>query len=715
MNNNIKLLLFFILGIFIYVCLHKKLIEGLPDGVYCKARPFQSGEIEYVNSGNRSRYCKGFTDEDGCVTDPYCELSCSKNRDTRPGLSIYNGCICPPNQYSSNTRNTHAIDPYETCRLCLSGTRIPIGLKENVKNEGDTDTVIASAGSDGIADISGDGDPPDNQYVTVGYLNTDRTDCLKCNNGSFQYIDYYHCTRCDYGYTTPNDGKHYWDSNINGRNICTPCPGGQRGDNNGGCRPCQENYFKPSNDIDCQMCPGQKRPNHDKTSCISCPDGYYGQHHQCIQCQPGTYSNHEIKMQQQGGPDRELVNITESCVQCDDDVHYVNINQSACDQTCGPGEQVNENNTGCEPCPRGKISNDDGRCTDCESDSVPNANKTACVHPGSDSLQMISKIFSSTDIQNNDNCESELCLYTAGNDYGCTNYSCESHNTTLNSNWTIKENNESENFYTCNASSRNKLTSKFKSGVRCNKDLCCDNLVCGHQLLRNSNGEILSSCPPGRMIMYNKRCPSKEDCENVNYCCSPPIQSSVRDIYDNILTHSRYVRSDENITIIYGKDIRNFIYFSLMNLEETFTNLEETFTRLSITISDPTTSGHYTPSDYDNLKTALIDLDINNQSDLDKIVLRDNIENITTDSINMVGFRSSEIFNEFLESTRIINQDEETPSDVSQDDIKKFIILLDKPIDNDILGRTPIDYFDYVDSGQGDDAAINEAEFNAHF
>ena len=205
------------------------------------------------------------------------------------------------------------------------------------------------------------------------------------------------------------------------------------------------------------------------------------------------------------------------------------------------------------------------------------------------------------------------------------------------------------------------------------------------------------------MILYDKKCSSKEDCESVNFCCSPPIQSNVREIYDNILNHARYVKQQDNIDNIKGEDIRNFIYFSLIDLERTLANL-------SISPSDPITK-----ENYNSLKGALVALDINNSQDLDKIILRDGVNTITPDTVDVVGFRSNEIFNEFLNSTRIINNDDDTPTEVSQENIKKFLILLDKGIENDILNRTPIDFFEYVDSGEGDATVINKAEFNAHF
>jgi len=101
-----------------------------------------------------------------------------------------------------------------------------------------------------------------------------------------------------------------------------------------------------------------------------------------------------------------------------------------------------------------------------------------------------------------------------------------------------------------------------------------------------------------------------------------------------------------------------------------------------------------------------------------KIILRDGVDTITSNTVDVVGFRSNEIFRQFLNSTRIINNlgpDEDTPTEVSQENIKKFLILLDKEIENDILHRTPIDFFEYVDSGEGDLTVINKAEFNAHF
>ena len=193
-------------------------------------------------------------------------------------------------------------------------------------------------------------------------------------------------------------------------------------------------------------------------------------------------------------------------------------------------------------------------------------------------------------------------------DIGCYNYpiNCkDDHQVNPHSRWEKKIDFEDENSLLCNNSSEYSIVSLLNSGNRCNNELCCDDNSCEKRFFSEGN-----SCL-GRDEYPNRLC-SREH-ENVDDCfdtCCGTLQTGPsKSIYDNIKAFRDKVNantirefgqerigrcgtSNEYLLVfseiqegtITGLDLRNFIYFNLLDLDH-IRNTHQDLSRIGTTIN----------------------------------------------------------------------------------------------------------------------------------
>lgn len=190
-------------------------------------------------------------------------------------------------------------------------------------------------------------------------------------------------------------------------------------------------------------------------------------------------------------------------------------------------------------------------------------------------------------------------------DIGCNNYQCvDDYEVNPNTRWQKKFEYKDENSLLCNNSRETSPASLLNSGNKCNNELCCDDMSCEKRYF--SEGY---SCH-GRDRYPRSVCidPDAENC--FTSCCNQnDTPGASKTIYDNIKAFRDKVYQntiqefgtettgrcgDQNeYSIIYpeindetitGLDVRNFIYFSLLDLDHMRNNNDE-LSSISTTIN----------------------------------------------------------------------------------------------------------------------------------
>ena len=114
-------------------------------------------------------------------------------------------------------------------------------------------------------------------------------------------------------------------------------------------------------------------------------------------------------------------------------------------------------------------------------------------------------------------------------DIGCLNHGHSCLNYGLN--WSLKTYQKDENFFLCNNSSENSIVSTLNTGNKCNKELCCENLLCSSKFF--SQGYTCGD----KSIIPSATCPEqKYGIECTDYCCGEPLSGNIREMFNSIKT-----------------------------------------------------------------------------------------------------------------------------------------------------------------------------------
>jgi len=170
---------------------------------------------------------------------------------------------------------------------------------------------------------------------------------------------------------------------------------------------------------------------------------------------------------------------------------------------------------------------------------------------------------------------------------GCQNYTCKNSENTYD-NWLIKippcarnlsDSNAScdPEYYTCNNIDTDKTIHSNDDLIKCNNSLCCDNYVC-HAHVNESQ------CEGEKKLLPNKQCRVKtlnaeNDC-NTDACCndwsSDTNITELSQLFDEIINFRDLRKTNLGDSKINGEDIRNFLYYKLLDLKAMKDNSEPT-------------------------------------------------------------------------------------------------------------------------------------------
>jgi len=241
---------------------------------------------------------------------------------------------------------------------------------------------------------------------------------------------------------------------------------------------------------------------------------------------------------------------------------------------------------------------------------------------------------------------------------GCTNYRCEDYNLRVHDNWRKNPNPESDIFYQCNNEDKDSIASLMSPGSHCSKEICCKNMICetGRADCDNRVGNFDS------IKLNYKKC-DESNCDQPTHCCTPQIEPEILNFWEILKTFKENQNqnndndndNDCNDDAISNIDIRNFIYFNLLDIES-----------MNMKIND------------------INNLDYTDMTVLNQIILKDDIIiPISVDKLKV------------LNTLQIIHsaQHVSIPVDTDQltsNDIKSLIILLDQKDSNNL---SPLDYF----------------------
>jgi len=277
------------------------------------------------------------------------------------------------------------------------------------------------------------------------------------------------------------------------------------------------------------------------------------------------------------------------------------------------------------------------------------------------------------------------CSSLSGSNYlGCNNYICEEHNNNNYDNWTIKIDSEDEMFHMCNNSPDYSYASTMNTGERCNKEVCCENDICGNKMDE--------PCPEGSYIIYNKKCYGNCTGDNgIQYCCSAPIKPTIHELYRNILLFAK--KYNPELTELRGKDIRNFIFNTLLDIEKMKN-------QGVLTISDEKDINNLTEEDYEDINT---DIDKIEDINIHLIELKGDFNEDIINNNNLYTRSHLDIINRFKNTLNI-----EPDSNITISNIKQSIKKLNQI---DKFDMTPVDAFSISLHNEGNEKTINPTLF----
>ena len=279
-----------------------------------------------------------------------------------------------------------------------------------------------------------------------------------------------------------------------------------------------------------------------------------------------------------------------------------------------------------------------------------------------------------------------------------------------------------ELFNTCSNFEDNDLIRSNFQINNCNNEICCENKVC-----RNYKNSI--NCGENQVFLENNICRISGCNETV--CCGTIMNNSninTEELYNNIF---EFKRQRENILgEINGQDILYYLYNNLLDYNnilytiseiediptEDFDLLNKVYSKLSnkglrihaydpqfqdrelIGISNIIFDDKYEA--YEKINIYFKELDIDSQEDLDKIKLKDDIEELFSDNTTKINLSS------IGEITDNFNIEGDNITEISKNDLKKIIINLDRIRDNNIK---PLDtmFHSYLDQNKDTNISKN--------
>jgi len=161
---------------------------------------------------------------------------------------------------------------------------------------------------------------------------------------------------------------------------------------------------------------------------------------------------------------------------------------------------------------------------------------------------------------------------------GCHNYTCKNNEATYD-NYEPKLYVGDERYHNCANINDNQYIISNPDLIPCSNEICCDNHICN-----TNKSDVEPQCGnatyPNTIFMPNMRCryssdPSEQsDTCNAQTCCRPIINdrggSQITDgttLFDNIINFRDLMGGNsDNGQQITGEDIRNYLYYSLLDL-----------------------------------------------------------------------------------------------------------------------------------------------------
>jgi hypothetical protein len=189
-------------------------------------------------------------------------------------------------------------------------------------------------------------------------------------------------------------------------------------------------------------------------------------------------------------------------------------------------------------------------------------------------------------------------------DIGCDNYRCEDdYEINPHTRWEQKLEYKDENSLLCNNSPEYSIVSLLNTGNKCNNELCCDDKSCEKKYFSEGYSCFGRDRYPGKLCRHD----NVEDCfisccnQNENPGPSKTIYDNIKEFRDKLNentiqefgtgsvgrcgTEYNIVYSEISEGTITGLDLRNYIYFSLLDLDHIRNTQQEQVRDISTNIN----------------------------------------------------------------------------------------------------------------------------------
>mgnify|MGYP003388166083 CR=1 FL=1 len=299
---------------------------------------------------------------------------------------------------------------------------------------------------------------------------------------------------------------------------------------------------------------------------------------------------------------------------------------------------------------------------------------------------------------------------------GCKNYHCKNRN--IYDNFTRKVNPKNYLYDTCKNTNDKTI---FYDSYLCTHEICCDNEICGEQGLTDN----ICQSENDSYLLFNKQCDINLTCLNTNHCCSTDVNDKVKELFNSIIEFRNHhqkanEKNDDYPTEendISGLDIRNFIYYSLLDFDTINENsniLKNYNNRESLNYTDFDNIYIWLNNfiKYEGQKYTLIN------DYVSKIILKDHKTYIAQVSVDQSPDADAvpidiDIIkeNRIMNTLGLISSERGDTKLISEDDIKKLLILLDYRDEN--IKLKPLDFFYHSYYNQNQISGINLAMFNS--
>ena len=157
---------------------------------------------------------------------------------------------------------------------------------------------------------------------------------------------------------------------------------------------------------------------------------------------------------------------------------------------------------------------------------------------------------------------------------GCSNYTCDSDHTTYNNYrrkiYPASDPNKPEIYDNCSNLSNDEYITSNPNFLSCSHEICCENRICKTE-------ESNITCEADQVFIPNKNCgyeiTNAETCTS-DICCQSITDNTTANsnhggLFEDIINFRNNkggnINNGNNIT---GEDIRNYLYYSLLNLVE---------------------------------------------------------------------------------------------------------------------------------------------------